>query len=72
MSDPEPDESPTMPVVVRDNTGILLCLLLFVFISMILLSITLVRMGNLGKKLDRLHTPTPALTGGNVTYFYAP
>jgi hypothetical protein len=69
MNDSEPD-TPTVPVVVRDNTGILLCLLLFVFISMILLSVTLVRLGNLGKKLDRV----PTITGGNrnVTYFYAP
>jgi hypothetical protein len=75
MSDSEPEHT---PVVVRDNTGILLCLLLFVFISMILLSLTLVRIGNLGKRLDRLQpytTPPPRFTGGghrDVTYFYAP
>lgn len=82
MSDNE--HEPT-PVVVRDNTGILLCVLLFVFVSMILLSLTLVRIGNLGKKLDRMPyrppPPPPRFTGGgggrggrypDVTYFYAP
>lgn len=77
MSDSEPEHPPppAMPVVVRDNTGIMLFLILIVFVSMILLSITLVRLGNISRKIDQLRPPPPPnLVGGNrdVTYFYMP
>ena len=73
MSDTEPGQEP-VPVVVRDNTGILLFILLFVFVSMILLSLTLVRLGNISKKVDGFNPPPIKLAGGNrdVTYFYMP
>jgi hypothetical protein len=60
MNDPE--------LVVRDNTNVMLAILLAVFVTMVLLSILLVRLGNLSHKIDRL---TPRLAGG-ARYFYMP
>lgn len=57
---------PEHTVVVRDNTLLLLITLLAVFVIMVLLSVSLVRLGNMSHKIDRL---TPRLTGG-VRYFY--
>jgi hypothetical protein len=54
-------------VVVRDNTAVLLAILLAVFVTMVLLSVSLVRLGNMSRKIDRL---IPPLAGG-VRYFYA-
>ena len=64
MNDPE------LPhVVVRDNTNVMLMLLLAVFVTMVLLSVSLVRLGNLSRKMDRL---LPNISGGGVRYFYMP
>jgi hypothetical protein len=52
---------------VRDNTPVLLGILLAVFITMVLLSVSLVRLGNLSRKIDNL---APSLGGGGVRYFY--
>ena len=55
-------------VVVRDNTAVMLAILLAVFVTMVLLSVSLVRLGNMSRKIDRLFPP---ITGGGVRYFYA-
>jgi hypothetical protein len=64
MDDPELTE-----VVVRDNTNVMLVILFAVFVTMVLLSVSLVRLGNLSRKMDRL---VPHLAGGDVRYFYMP
>ena len=53
-------------MVVRDNTGMLLLLLLVVFVTMVLLSITLIRLGDLNRKLDHM----VSLSGGDARFFY--
>lgn len=68
----EPEQAPPLPVVVRDNTGILLLLVSFVFVTMVLLSVSLVRLGNINRKMEQL---TPRFSGGGapgVKYFYVP
>lgn len=52
------------------DTNVLLMILLAVFITMVLLSVSLVRLGNLSHKLDRLLPPK--FSGGGVRYFYMP
>ena len=67
--DNQEDESAV--VVVRDNTVVLLLFLLTLAVTMILLSVALVRLGNITRKLDTLATPPPPrLSGGYDTYFY--
>lgn len=50
-------DSDEHPAVVRDNTGILLAILLVVFVAMIMLAVLLVRMGDISHKLDVLTQP---------------
>lgn len=73
------EEDQPNTVVVRDNTGILLVLLLFVFVTMVLLSVTLVRLGTLDRKVVALLPPrlvypppilAPPIQGGGVEFFY--
>ena len=64
MSNSDHSEPPMM--VVRDNTGMLLLLLLVVFVTMVLLSITLIRLGDLNRKLDHM----VSLSGGDARFFY--
>ena len=52
------------------NTGLLLVLLFVLFVTMVLLSVILVRMGSLDDKLNTFMARTP-LRGG-VEFFYAP
>ena len=63
-------------VVVRDNTSVLLMFLLIMAVTMILLSVALVRLGNITRKLDTIAfnttTASPLRGGGfaHDTYFY--
>lgn len=63
----ETDNKPTPDVT---NTGLLLVLLFVLFVTMVLLSVILVRMGSLDDKLNTFMTRNP-LQGG-VEFFYAP
>lgn len=71
MEENEPEQT-TLPVVVRDNTGILLLVVLFVFVTMILLSVSLVRLGNISRKVDELSPRFSGGAGPGVKYFYVP
>lgn len=50
-------------LVVRDNTAVLLLFLVLMAVTMILLSVALVRLGNISRKLD-LPQPQQILYGG--------
>ena len=59
----------TDTVVVRDNTKVMLLLVITVFISMVLLTIILVRFGEMSRKLDRI-VPPRFMGGNDVQFFY--
>jgi len=63
----ETDNEPTRDVTI---TGLLLVLLFVLFVTMVLLTIILVRMGSLDNKLNTFMSRVP-LRGG-VEFFYAP
>lgn len=68
------DHELTETLVVRDNTTVLLTLVMFVFVTMVILTILLVRFGNLNRSLNRIipsYTP-PRFQGGgdDVRFFY--
>jgi len=50
--------------VVRDNTVVLLLFLLVMAVTMVLLSVALVRLGNISRKLDINLAYPPQLYGG--------
>jgi len=64
------DHELTETVVVRDNTAVLLTLVMFVFITMVILTILLIRFGNLNRKLNKI-VSLPQFQGGeDVRFFY--
>lgn len=74
MSNPEDAEM----VVVRDNTWVMVVMLLIMFVTMTLLTVCLVRLGNISRKLDGVSPPQPppVFQGGGGRrydqYFYVP